>query len=306
MSKYIPNLTILKVVAGEPIQETVRQIQAAPQHIIVGTPGRVAHMLQNEIIDANNLKLFILDDADELLSHSLQDKVVEINDYVTKQAQTVLVRFRFILFVACYSSMFFILTSSCIMPKEIFDLTQQILTNPVRILVPREDLILDGLKQYYLAVEKEENKFDTLIELYESIAVSQVVIFVNSKQKAIQLQEDLARQNHTVSAIHGAMDIPERSQILRDFHDGRARILVNTNVLACGVSVQQLSLVINYDLPPEKESYIKRIGRAARFGRKGIAISFVTDEDAEMLQEIQKFYSTQIYELPSNIKELLM
>ena len=192
------------------------------------------------------------------------------------------------------------------MPKEILDITSQILTNPVRILVPREDLTLDGLKQYYIAVEKEENKFDTLIELYESIAVSQCVIFVNSKQKVIQLKEDLARQNHTVSAIHGAMDMTERNQIMRDFRDGRSRILITTNLLARGIDVQQVSLVINYDLPPEKETYIHRIGRSARFGRKGIAINFVTDEDAEMLQEIQKFYSTQIYELPSNIKELLM
>ena len=192
------------------------------------------------------------------------------------------------------------------MPKEILDITQQILTNPVRILVPREELTLDGLKQYYIAVEKEENKFDTLLELYEAISISQCVIFVNSKQKVIQLQEDLAHQQHTVSAIHGAMEMPERSQIMRDFRDGRTRVLITTNLLARGIDVQQVSLVLNYDLPAEKETYIHRIGRSARFGRKGIAINFVTDEDAVMLQEIQKFYSTQIYELPSNIKELLM
>ena len=192
------------------------------------------------------------------------------------------------------------------MPKEILDITQQILTNPVRILVPRDELTLDGLKQYYIAVEKEENKFDTLIELYETISITQCVIFVNSKNKVEQLQAELARKSHTVSAIHGAMEMTERNQIIRDFRDGRSRILVTTNLLARGIDVQQVSLVINYDLPPEKETYIHRIGRSARFGRKGIAINFVTDEDAEMLQEIQKFYSTQIYELPSNIRELLV
>ena len=189
------------------------------------------------------------------------------------------------------------------MPKEILDITQQILTNPVRILVPREKLPLDGMKQYYIAVEKEENKFDTLLELYETISITQCIIFMNSKQRVDRLQAELARKSHTVSAIHGAMEMSERSQIMRDFRDGRCRILVTTNLR--GVDLQQVSLIVNYDLPPEKETYLRRVGCAARFGRKGVAINFVTDEDAEMLQEIQKYYSTQIYELPSNIRELL-
>ena len=189
------------------------------------------------------------------------------------------------------------------MPKEILDITQQILTNPVRILVPHEKL-LDDLMQYYVAVEKEENKFDTLIELYETISISQCIIYVNSKNKVEQLQDDLAHTSHTVSAIHGAMEISERDRILRDFRDCRTRNLV-TNTLLKSFKVQQVSLILNYDLPLEKETYLRRLGCAPRFGRKGIVINFVTDEDAEMLQEIQKYYSTQIYELPSNIRELL-
>ena len=192
------------------------------------------------------------------------------------------------------------------MPKEILDITENIVKNPIRILVPREQLTLDGLKQFYIAVEKEENKYETLTELYETIQVSQCVIFCNSKQKVDTLKEDLIGQKFTVSAIHGAMDQTERNQIMRDFRDGRSRILITTDLLSRGIDVQQVSLVVNYDLPAQKESYIHRIGRSARFGRKGIAINFVTDDDAEMLREIQTFYNTQIDEMPSNIKELLM
>ena len=286
MAKFIPGLNILKVVGGEPIQDAVAKVQSAPQHIVVGTPGRAQHMLSKNVIDATKLKIFILDEADEMLSQGFQDKIVEINDYVPTTAQTVLL--------------------SATMPKEILDITKSILHNPVQILVPREELTLDGLKQFYIAVEKEENKFETLTELYESISVSQCDIFCNSKQKVIQLQEDLQRQNHTVSAIHGSMEQSERNKIMNDFRDGRSRILITTNLLSRGIDVQQVSLVINYDLPTQKEAYIHRIGRSARFGRKGIAINFVTDDDAEMLKEIQTFYSTQINELPSNIKQLLM
>ena len=184
-------------------------------------------------------------------------------------------------------------------------MTTQILTDPVKILVPREELTLDGLKQFYVAVEKEENKFETLVELYETIQVSQCVIFCNSKQKVTQLKEDLEMQKFTVSAIHGAMEQSERNKIMADFREGRSRVLISTDLLSRGIDVQQVSLVVNYDLPAQKESYIHRIGRSARFGRKGIAINLVTDEDAEMLQEIQKFYTTQINEMPPNIKELL-
>ena len=102
------------------------------------------------------------------------------------------------------------------------------------------------------------------------------------------------------------MEQSERNKIMNDFRDGRSRILITTNLLSRGIDVQQVSLVINYDLPTKKEAYIHRIGRCARFGRKAIAINFVTDDDAEMLKEIQTFYSTRINELPSNIKQLLM
>ena len=191
------------------------------------------------------------------------------------------------------------------MPEEILDIAQQLLTNPVTILT-RPEYLADVLKHYYIPVEKEENKFDTLIELYESVAVTQCVIFVNSKKKVIQLKEDLAHQNHTVCGIHGAMDMTERNQIMRDFRDGRSRILVTTDLLARAIHSPQVSLVVNYDLPSEKEAYLNRLCCAGGFGRKGIAVNFVTDDDAERLQEIQQFYSTPIYKLPSNIKELLM
>ncbi|KAH7818254.1 Translation initiation factor 4A [Monocercomonoides exilis] len=285
MAKFLKGLNILRVVGGEAISETARKVAEAPQHIIVGTPGRVAHMIYSEIIDVSHLRIFVLDEADEMLSQGFKDKIVEINSNLPKNAQTVLL--------------------SATMPQEIIEITRQILNDPVQILVPRDELTLDGLRQFYVAVEKEEFKEEALFDLYDSIQVAQCVIFCNSKRKVDYITEDLRSRKFTVSSIHGAMEQEDRNRIMQDFRDGKNRVLVTTDLLSRGIDVQQISLVVNYDLPMEKESYIHRIGRSARFGKKGIAINLVTEEDGQMLKDIQEFYGTKIEEMPANIKELL-
>merc|ERR1711879_807487 len=157
---------------------------------------------------------------------------------------------------------------SATMPADVLELTSKFMRDPIRILVKRDELTLDGIKQFYVMVEREEWKLDTLCDLYETLTITQAMIF-------------------------------------REFRSGSSRVLITTDVLARGIDVQQVSLVINYDLPTNRENYIHRIGRGGRFGRKGVAINFVTDEDKRALQDIEKFYNTQIDEMPMNVADLI-
>lgn len=187
------------------------------------------------------------------------------------------------------------------MPQDVLEVTTKFMRDPVRILVKKDELTLEGIKQFYIAVEKEDWKLDTLSDLYETVTITQAVIFCNTRRKVDWLTEKLTARDFTVSAMHGDMDQPQRDLIMKEFRSGSSRVLIATDLLARGIDVQQVSLVINYDLPANRESYIHRIGRGGRFGRKGVAINFVTADDVRMMREIEQFYSTQIEEMPMNV-----
>jgi len=183
--------------------------------------------------------------------------------------------------------------------------TKKFMRDPVRILVKRDELTLEGIKQFYIGVEKEEWKFETLTDLYETVTITQAVIFCNTRRKVDWLTEQLHSQEFTVSAMHGDMDQQQREVIMREFRSGSSRVLITTDLLARGIDVQQVSLVINYDMPANRENYIHRIGRGGRFGRKGVAINFVTEDDVRMLRDIEQFYNTHIEEMPMNVADLI-
>lgn len=179
------------------------------------------------------------------------------------------------------------------------------MNDPVKILVKRDELTLEGIKQFFVAVEKEEWKFDTLCDLYDTLTISQAVIFCNTKAKVDFLAKKMRENHFTVCAMHGDMDQKERDSVMEDFRSGRSRVLIATDIWGRGIDVQQVSLVICYDLPVNRELYIHRIGRSGRFGRKGVAINFVTEQDVSGLKDIERFYSTQIDEMPLNVSEML-
>lgn len=180
-------------------------------------------------------------------------------------------------------------------------MTTKFMRDPVRILVKKQELTLEGIKQFYIAVEKEEWKLDTLSDLYETVTITQAVIFCNTRRKVDWLTDKLTARDFTVSSMHGDMEQSQRDVIMKEFRSGSSRVLIATDLLARGIDVQQVSLVINYDLPANRENYIHRIGRGGRFGRKGVAINFVTADDVRMMREIEQFYSTQIEEMPMNV-----
>jgi len=194
---------------------------------------------------------------------------------------------------------------SATMPQDVLEVTHRFMREPVRILVKKEELTLEGIRQFYVQVEREDWKLDTLCDLYETLTITQAVIFCNTRRKVDWLTEKMHARDFTVSAMHGDMSQNERDVIMREFRSGSSRVLITTDLLARGIDVQQVSLVINYDLPANRENYIHRIGRGGRFGRKGVAINFVTAEDIRVLHEMEQFYNTTIEEMPMNVADLL-
>uniref|UniRef100_A0A8W8J0U3 RNA helicase n=2 Tax=Magallana TaxID=2171616 RepID=A0A8W8J0U3_MAGGI len=198
-----------------------------------------------------------------------------------------------------------IILVSATLPPEVLDITHEFMRNPRRILVKREELTLQGIQQFYVNVEREDWKLDTLCDIYDTITVEKTIIFCNMRGKVEWLEREMNRRDFTVSAMHAGLSQKERELILRSFRTGSSRVLISTDLLSRGIDVQQVSLVINFDLPMERESYIHRIGRGGRFGRKGTAINFVTSDDFRKMEDLQKFYNTEILEMPSNIASLL-
>jgi translation initiation factor 4A len=196
-----------------------------------------------------------------------------------------------------------ILLFSATMPKEIIEITKKFMKDPAKILVKNEELTLEGIKQYYVYLKKED-KLDVLLQIYRGIEIAQAIIYCNSKKTVDFVSNELKKKGHMVSSIHGDLKQFERDQVMRDFRQGATRVLITTDLLARGIDVYQVSLVINYELPREKETYIHRIGRSGRFGRKGNAINFVTPAEKEELDSLQKYYNTTIEALPTDLSEL--
>ena len=194
---------------------------------------------------------------------------------------------------------------SATLPLEVLTVTKRFMHDTVRILVKKDELTLEGIRQFFIAVEREEWKLDTLCDLYETLTITQAIIYCNTRRKVDWLSQQLSKRDFIVSALHGDMDQRERDLIMREFRSGSSRVLITTDLLARGIDVQQVSLVINYDLPTNRENYIHRIGRSGRFGRKGVAINFLTISDTQYLRDIEQFYSTQIEEMPMDINDIL-
>jgi len=254
-------------------------------HIVVGTPGRVYDMLCRQVLRPDRIKLFILDEADEMLSRGFKDQIYDIFQALPPRVQVGLF--------------------SATMPSEALEITERFMREPVRILVKRDELTLEGIKQFYIAVDREEWKLDTLCDLYDTLNITQAVIFCNTRRKVDYLTDKMRAREFTVSSTHGDIGQKERDVILNEFRTGSSRVLITTDLLARGIDVQQVSLVINYDLPRNLENYIHRIGRSGRFGRKGVAINFVTQEDIRALRDLEQFYNTQIEEMPAHVADLI-
>jgi translation initiation factor 4A len=254
-------------------------------HVVVGTPGRIIDLLKRGKLITTCIKVFVMDEADEMLSLGFQEDIKTIFKYLPPSVQ-----------VGVFSAT---------LPTEALDITKNFLNDPVKILVNQEELTLDGIAQFYVDCQQEQYKYDVLKELYEELNIAKAIIFCNTRKRVDHLQDALMRDHFAVSSIHGAMSAIERRDVMHSFRSGETRILISTTLLSRGIDIQQISVVINYDLPKDKETYIHSCGRSGRYGRKGVAINFITRRDYNQLREIEKFYDTHIEVMPQNISDYI-
>lgn len=269
---------------GTRVQDDMKALRDGA-HIVTGTPGRVFHMIETGTLKTDKIKVFTLDEADEMLSKGFEPIIRDIFSTLPSDVQ-----------VGVFSAT---------MPDECLEITKMFMRDPVKVLVKKEELTLMGINQFYIDCQEQRHKYATLCDLYADVSIQQAVIFCNSRRTVDWLTERMREDNFTVASTHGSIDPADRRKVMEEFRRGGSRVLITTDLLARGIDVQQVSVVINYDLPKDKENYLHRIGRSGRFGRKGLAINFVTFRDMRMLKEIAQFYDTQIDPLPKNVQDYL-
>jgi len=254
--------------------------------IVIGTPGRVYELIKKQLLILNKLKVFVLDEADVMLDkQGLQDQSLRIKRSLPRNCQ--------------------ILLFSATFKEQVEKFALCVVPSPNIIRVKKEDLTLDQIKQFYINCKSEEKKFQILCDIYGILTVGQSIIFVNTRRTAQELATNMEKAGHTVSVIMGQdMDSKERDTVIDDFRIGKNKVLIATNVLARGIDVIQVSLVVNYDIPVDQntradpETYVHRIGRTGRFGRKGVAINFVHDRQSlDILKKISATFNREIKEI---------
>jgi len=286
LGKYI-GLTINICIGGTSVSEAITEIKKNP-HLVIGTIGRIDHMIKSKFLKTNDLKITVLDEADDMLSYGSKDLVYNILCEIKSNYQLCLL--------------------SATIPKNIKELMISLTRNPIEILLRKSEVSVQSIKQFYVDVEKEEYKLDTLLDLFKIISTSQTIIYCNTINKVEWLAQKLEENEFPTAWIHGEVDQSDRNKVVDEFRNGKTRILLTTDLLARGIDIPEINLVINYDLPSSKENYIHRIGRSGRFGRKGIAINFVKMEDesdSRNFNKIRNYFQIKIDYLPENIMDYL-
>jgi translation initiation factor 4A len=279
-------ITAYAATGGQPLRDDIRAIEKGV-HIMIGTPGRIYDLMTRRALNRDTIKVLVLDEADQMLEDRFKEQILCILDLGFPSDTK----------VALFSAT---------MPESVVEVANRLLNNPVRILVPPEEVTLDGIKQFYVALDKEEWKYDVLCDLYKQLTINQAIIYCNKRQKAEWLAEKMVQEGFPLSFIHGEMEPDERQRRMKEFRSGNVRIMISTDLLARGIDIQQISLVINYELPNQHENYIHRIGRSGRFGRKGVAINLVSSEESKALKEIEMHYSTTISQLPEDLAAITL
>ncbi len=281
---FIENMKCSLFIGGRSMDQDMKELERKPQ-IVVGTPGRVHDLIRRRKLVTKSVKLLVIDEADEMLSAGFKEQVYHIFQFLGSKVQ-----------VALFSAT---------LPNEIQSLTEKFMRDPIKILVKTESVTLEGIKQYYVALENDAQKYETLKDLFECISVSQCIIYCNSITRVSDLCEALCKDNFPVCCIHSGMEKTEREKAYKEFTNGGSRVLISSNLTARGIDVQQVSTVINFDIPKDIHTYIHRIGRSGRWGRKGMGINFITQRDIRKIREIEQYYETQIEEMPASISNII-
>jgi superfamily II DNA/RNA helicase len=281
LGTFMKLLKIQLLVGGTSTEQDVHALKNNTPHIIVGCPGRVHDMMRRQHIRGADVNIIILDEADEMLSVGFKEQVYNIFNFLNSNVQVGLF--------------------SATLPEELHTLSEKFLRNPVKILVKSEQLTLEGIVQHMIALEDDSQKYSTLKDIYNMLAVTQSIIYCNSIKRVVDLNEAMLQDNFPVCCIHSGMEKHERDAAFSDFKCGKHRVLISSNVTARGIDVQNVGVVINFDVPKDVHTYLHRIGRSGRWGRKGIAINFVTRWDLKKIKEFEVYYQTTITEMPATL-----
>jgi len=273
-------LNIKTMIGGTSVQQDIADMNENPPHVIVGCAGRIYDMIRRKNINANTIKMFVLDEADEMLSGAFKDQIYNIFQHFNSNIQ-----------VAIFSAT---------MPEEILTLSNKFMRDPVKITMKKEELNLEGIQQYFIAIQNDFYKFEMLKQIFTMISVNQCIIYCNSVKRVIDLHRAMSDEGFSVCAIHSSMDKGERDNTFRNFRTGGYRVLISSNITARGIDVQQVATVINFDITNCVHTYLHRIGRSGRWGRKGLAINFVTKRDIGYMHNIEEHYKISINELPKD------
>ena len=270
----------LLAVGGVSVSENSRQLTSdTPPHIIIGCLGRVLDLVeQRRTLNTQTLRVLVMDEADEMLSQGFKSQTHQLFQYLPQNVQVCLF--------------------SATIPHEVETLTEKFLRNPVKLLVKQEMLTLEGIRQYYIKVETDNDKFAVLKDLFSTISMSQCIIYCNTRRRCDVLEEAMLKEDFPVMKITGDMSQTDRKQICNDLRSGQIRVLITTDLFARGIDVQQVSYVMNFDIPRDVCIYLHRIGRSGRWGRKGVAINLMTRMEQSRLTAIEQYYATEIQELP--------
>jgi len=285
LGNAMEGLRVKIILGGTSIQDDAVDLKENTPHIIVGSAGRIYDMLRRKYISSENLQILVLDEADVLLSQEFKMQVYNIFQCITGEIQVVL-------FSATFSD-------------DVLELTQKFMRNPEKIVMKAEQLSLECIKQYYIAMRNDYMKYETLKDLFTTISVSQCIIYCNSIKRVADLYEAMKNDGFAVGAIHGSMDKAARESEFALFRNGTYRVMISSNITARGIDIQHLSTVINFDIPKDVHTYLHRIGRSGRWGRKGLAINFVTRRDIHHMRNIERYYTITVEELPSAFGEYI-
>ena len=280
IGSMMDGLVIKTLVGGTSVAEDAVDLRENVPHVIIGSVGRVNDMVRRKNIKMNDIKMFVLDEADEMLSGGFIESVHSMFQSLNADVQ-----------VAIFSAT---------MPQEMLELANKFMRNPVKITLEAEKLNLEGIKQYYIALTDDNSKFETVKDLLGELSVNQMIVYANSVNRVIELYRALIKDNFAVCCLHSTMPTSERKAVLQDFRSSKYRILISSDVTARGIDVQQVSTVINFDVPRNVHTYLHRIGRSGRWGRKGMAINFVTRQDIGSMKNIESHYKSSIEELPGD------
>lgn len=272
LSKYKKDIRMLSIYGGQSIERQIKALKSGV-NIVIGTPGRVQDHIDRGTLKLNNIKIVVLDEADEMLNMGFREAIEEILTEVPKERQTVLF--------------------SATMPPPILKLTKKFQQNPVEVKIHHKEVTVPGIEQFYFEIRDRE-KLDLLSILLDINQFKLSLIFCNTKRAVDSLVEHLNARGFAADALHGDLRQSQRDHVMKKFRNGKLDILIATDVAARGLDVDDIDAVFNYDFPQDEEYYVHRIGRTGRAGRKGVAFSFVTAKEIFRLKDIKRYTNAKI------------